>query len=545
MKPGKLLCALTLTFAVTAAVVVLTCTRNPSDGGGAKYTLKTNSIPEDGGMVLLNPDQEKYTAGTKVLVTAVPKPDYTFSGWAGALTSTKDTATITVENNMTLAARFTPTATAGGEPQDTTGTGKPPVDTTGTNPTDTVTTEKPPVDTTATTPTDTGLFCRWEGAAGTCSPIGGASASAVASVTACSDLLGKVVPDCDAAKGGTFCDWGPPSEYGAGGCFWDDNADICLQFGIIVNFCPGADTTTYTLSIDVTGSGTVSRNPDNERYFSGTQVSVTANAASGYKFVGWSGASTSTYPTVKVTMNANMQLTANFQPVTYTLTTTISPNGGGIVTRSPDQASYAPGTQVTLMATAANGYAFAGWSGASSATNAVTVTMDGNKTVTVGFFRTVKIDGKTWMKENLNIQTSDSRCYDDDPANCAKYGRLYTWDAAMSACPVGWHLPTRAEWNTLVTAVGDYAGTKLKAKSPDWNGTDDYGFSALPGGSRGTDGSFYILGSHGYWWSATEYDAFHAYYRSTGSYSQMGASVRMYDEHEMKDYGFSVRCLQD
>ena len=114
--------------------------------------------------------------------------------------------------------------------------------------------------------------------------------------------------------------------------------------------------------------------------------------------------------------------------------------------------------------------------------------------------REVRIGSQTWMAENLNRNTTDSRCYRDSSSYCEKYGRLYTYDAAMSACPNGWHLPSEAEWSTLENYVGgrSTAGTKLKSATY-WNGTDEYGFSALPGGQYigvGCSGA----GSDGAWW---------------------------------------------
>jgi uncharacterized protein (TIGR02145 family) len=156
-------------------------------------------------------------------------------------------------------------------------------------------------------------------------------------------------------------------------------------------------------------------------------------------------------------------------------------------------------------------------------------------------YRTVKIGNQTWMAENLNIETPNSWCYDNDTSNCNKYGRLYAWGAAMKACPDGWHLPTRHEWDVLISfAGGDNAGTKLKSKSPDWNGTDDFGFSALPGGHRVTGGSFYYVGSYGHWWTATEDDVSLAYNRFMNS----GRSY-VNEYSYSKDFGFSVRCLRD
>jgi uncharacterized protein (TIGR02145 family) len=172
----------------------------------------------------------------------------------------------------------------------------------------------------------------------------------------------------------------------------------------------------------------------------------------------------------------------------------------------------------------------------------------------------IKIGGKTWMAENLNYNTYQNYnngktagydwCYKDNESNCAKYGRLYDWNTAQSACPAGWHLPSRKEWGLLAVIAGGTgtfgdggnAGTKLKSRSgwSGWNGTDDYGFSALPGGGRNTDGSFLNAGYGGYWWTATENGSGDAY----GRY-MYDDSDRVSEGNRGKDNGFSVRCVGD
>jgi uncharacterized protein (TIGR02145 family) len=171
---------------------------------------------------------------------------------------------------------------------------------------------------------------------------------------------------------------------------------------------------------------------------------------------------------------------------------------------------------------------------------------------------TVTINGMAWTKQNLNIKTKDSWCYDNKPANCKKYGRLYTWEAAKDACAsMGdkWRVATSEDWHNLMEAGGGVrgefdnegsilyllAGEKLKSKS-GWNesgnGTDDYGFSALPGGFRYPDGDFDSAGN-GFWWTATESSDGKAYYRSM-TYHIIGI---VNGGRSGKSDGFSVRCV--
>ena len=158
-------------------------------------------------------------------------------------------------------------------------------------------------------------------------------------------------------------------------------------------------------------------------------------------------------------------------------------------------------------------------------------------------YRTVRIGNQTWMAENLNYQTSGSRCYGNDNSNCKKYGRLYTWNDAQRVCPPRFHLPSRKEWGELVDVAKEgSAGTELKSKN-DWGtgrGTDRFGFSALPGGYFYTNGSFDKLGQYGDWWTTTESGSDKAYYRNMGYDRPF-----VVDDAHPKGFGFSVRCVKD
>jgi len=152
-------------------------------------------------------------------------------------------------------------------------------------------------------------------------------------------------------------------------------------------------------------------------------------------------------------------------------------------------------------------------------------------------YELVRIGGQTWMAENLNYNASGSKCYSNLESNCDTYGRLYDWSTAKTVCPSGWHLPSQAEWDVL----GNDA-KRLKATS-GWgsgNGTDDYGFSALPGGYGFSAGSFTTAGNNGYWWSASEYNSNDAYYRYMSYNYDYANWVSSY-----KYNLYSVRCLQD
>lgn len=192
---------------------------------------------------------------------------------------------------------------------------------------------------------------------------------------------------------------------------------------------------------------------------------------------------------------------------------------------------------------------------AGAAADAIADARDGKK------YKTVKIGKQTWMAENLNYEpdSGNSWCYSDSASYCGGYGRLYDWNTAKTACPAGWKLPNTADWNKLAAAGGkEGAGKKLKSKS-GWsapsnggsgNGTDIFGFSALPGGVRNTDGKFLLAGESGEWWTATEFRGGFAHYR--GIYHDLDdiyVSENNNDMDEAYDYaesnGYSVRCVKE
>jgi len=159
-------------------------------------------------------------------------------------------------------------------------------------------------------------------------------------------------------------------------------------------------------------------------------------------------------------------------------------------------------------------------------------------------YKIVKIGEQTWMAGNLNYE-EEGKCYNNEPTNCQKYGRLYDWNTAMKVCPKGWHLPSKKEYIMLTDFVGgeETEGKHLKAKfgwKYNGNGLDSYGFSALPGGYGNPDSSFRYVGHYGYWWSASEYSRSHAYSHSI-FYDYEYVSHSYNDKSGL----FSVRCIMD
>ena len=193
----------------------------------------------------------------------------------------------------------------------------------------------------------------------------------------------------------------------------------------------------------------------------------------------------------------------------------------------------------------------------------------------------VTIGKQTWMQKNLNVSryrdgtpipqvtdqtqwanlTTGAWCYyNNTTANGTTYGKLYNWYAVAGIhdtdpstpnkilAPQGWHVPSDAEWTTLTTFLGgeQVAGGKMKStgtslwRSPNRAATNESGFTGLPGGYRGSFGTFYFIGYDGVWWSSSECGEPQAWGRKL-NYDDGGA----YRRDHYKKFNFSVRCLRD
>lgn len=194
-------------------------------------------------------------------------------------------------------------------------------------------------------------------------------------------------------------------------------------------------------------------------------------------------------------------------------------------------------------------------------------------------YKTVEIGEQIWIAQNLNYTTSKSWCYEKESSNCSKYGRLYTWAGAIDSlkvyrqvgmhcgykqtcsnlsetkwrgvCPLGWHLPTKAEFEKLIiyprsrSSVLKSNNSWHNEKSEDCFGIDSVGFSALPGGYRFFNTEFSQLGLQAYFWSVTEFDY---PYNAKSAYRLFLSAVNEVmglTSSTSKEEAFSVRCIKD
>ncbi len=175
---------------------------------------------------------------------------------------------------------------------------------------------------------------------------------------------------------------------------------------------------------------------------------------------------------------------------------------------------------------------------------------------------TINLDVTTYRNGDLIPQVTDltawtalttgAWCYYSNLSSYGDiYGKLYNWYAVndpRGLAPLGWHIPTDAEWTTLTTCLGGdpVAGGRMKATgtslwlTPNTASTNSSGLAVLPGGYRNNNGTFLNVANYGFWWSSTEYDTEGAWYR----YLYYGDANARRLAH-FKTYGFSMRCVRD
>ncbi len=186
-------------------------------------------------------------------------------------------------------------------------------------------------------------------------------------------------------------------------------------------------------------------------------------------------------------------------------------------------------------------------------------------------YQTVTLGTQTWFAQNLNYASADSKCYDDDTANCEIYGRLYDWEASKTACPAGWHLGSDQEWSTLIKYLDPkadpqtdksiveesiWAGGMVKATGnlrdgtglwnyPNVGATNSSKFSAVPAGVCYDDGSCDVMGRHAIYWTSTENDDNKVIFRvlDYGLISFYRAEEGQWSM--VRETSLSVRCLKD
>lgn len=162
-------------------------------------------------------------------------------------------------------------------------------------------------------------------------------------------------------------------------------------------------------------------------------------------------------------------------------------------------------------------------------------------------YETVVIGSQRWLKENLRYDHgSGSRCFDDRPDYCERYGRLYTWSAAVRSCPPGWHLPTEQDWRQLESALGmqtseldrrEYRGEREGANLRVGGGS---GFDARLTGYMRPDGTPRRLNERAAFWTATEHRP-----GESSWHRDISADPRVYRSPVDHEYYLSVRCVAD
>ncbi len=414
----------------------------------SQFVLTTNVTPSGSGSIELSPDNAdgKYDSNTVVQLTAVPGSGKKFSGWSGAVTGTNNPINVTMTAAKSVTATFTdipvgPTVTLTTNVSPA-GSGSITVDPPGTS------FSSNAVVTLTAVPASGKIFVRWTGAStATTNPIsltlsGNKSITAVftnapkyyvlsTNVTPGSNAgtitasiapttngyaAGKIVTLTATPKAGfKFVKWSGASAALTAkiSLTMNTNKSVMAVFTNIPRFL-------LNVTLSPTNAGTVMKSPStvsSNDYYSGTVVSLTPVANTGYKFVKWTGALTGAIVPGKVTMNANKSVTAVFTTVpTFVLTPSVNPPGAGDIIADPATLNntYSSNAFVGLTAVATTTNQFVAWTGSfSSFSNQVSIKMNSNKTATAIFNAPGKLYWQStnsfislWLMQNSNYVAS-------------------------------------------------------------------------------------------------------------------------------------------
>jgi len=414
------------------------------------YTL-TTSVASGSGSI--SPSSGSYLSGTVVTLTATPASCWVFSSWSGALSGATNPTTLTMNSNKVVTATFTKpnytlTATVpsgGGTITPASGSSYP----CGT------------AITVTAIPAANYVFTGWSGAlSGTTNPTTltmnsnkaiAATFARTYSLTTAVSGSGTVSPASGTYRSGVVVTLTATPASGWTFSGWSGALSGATNPTTITMNANKSVTATftrpnYTLTTTVaSGSGTITP-VSGSSYPSGTVITVTAIPAANYVFTGWSGNLSGTTNPTTLTMNSNKAIAATFAR-TYSLTTAVSGSG----TVSPASGTYRSGVVVTLTATPASGWTFAGWSGDLTGTaNPTTVTMNANKSVTATF---------TQPNQNYTFTTSVSGSGTITPASGSSYpgGTVITVTATPAS---GWSF---SGWSGALSGTANPATLTMNA----------------------------------------------------------------------------------
>jgi len=370
------------------------------------YTLTIQTTGQ--GSESASPVQTTYTPGTVAYLTATPATGWTFSGWSGSndiANPTANSTTITINGNESVTATFIQSNYI----LNTSVIGNGSIGLNDNGPY-----HYGDVVQLTATPAAGWIFANWSGDA-----VSSTTATMVITINSDTNVIanfvairyslstsvspsggGSVSPSSGSYAYGSSVTLTATSATGYQFSSWSgdvsgSSSSISISMNSNTNIVANFSAINYTLSISVSpsGSGSVtsispSSSGSGGNYVYDSNVTLTATPATGYQFSSWSGDISSSSSSISISMKSNTNVIANFVAIHYTLSTSISPSGGGSV--SPASGSYAYGSVVTLTATPASGFQFSSWSGdISSSSQTVNVTMYSNKNVTATFTQIV------------------------------------------------------------------------------------------------------------------------------------------------------------